>query len=117
MDSQWFSGSCHLLTFTPEELVSTKLRALFQRSKGRDVFDLWLALNQLNVDPLEIIECFAPYRPEFYASERAIENLRLKQVSPPFRRDLELLVTDPPAGYNIISAGEQIIEELLRKIK
>jgi hypothetical protein len=106
-----------LLTFTPEELVATKIRALFQRSKGRDVFDLWLALNQLNLDPSEIIGCFAPYRPENYSAEKAIDNLRSKLLSQPFQRDLEPLVIDLPAGYNVMSAAEQIIDELLRKIK
>jgi hypothetical protein len=117
VSSPWFSGSCNSLTFTPEELVATKIRALFQRSKGRDVFDLWLALNQLNLDPSEIIGCFAPYRPENYSAEKAIDNLRSKLLGQSFQRDLEPLVSDLPAGYNVMSAAEQIIDELLRKIK
>ena len=49
--SSWFTGSCSLQTFTAAELVSTKLRALYQRSKGRDVVDLWLGLDQLDFRP------------------------------------------------------------------
>lgn len=114
--SSWFSGACGLTTFTPAELVSTKIRALFQRSKGRDVFDLWLALQQLDVDPVEILNCFKPYRPENYTSTRAIDNLRAKLADPTFRDDLHLLVTQTPTGYNIDEASELIIEELLSKV-
>lgn len=41
VDSPWWSGQGNILTFTPAELVSTKIRALFQRNEGRDLFDLW----------------------------------------------------------------------------
>ena len=38
--NSWFSGSCEVLTYELEELTGTKLRALYQRRKGRDLFDL-----------------------------------------------------------------------------
>src|SRR5947207_4494711 len=44
VESSWWSGRADILTFEPEELLATKLRALYQRSKGRDLFDLWLGL-------------------------------------------------------------------------
>lgn len=114
--STWLTGSCSLTTFAPAELVSTKLRALFQRSKGRDVFDLWLALKLLNVDPEEILDCFGSYCPENYSATRAIGNLRAKLADPTFREDLHLLVTQTPPGYDIDQAGELIIDELLSKV-
>lgn len=40
--NSWFTGKTQVLTFDPAELVATKLRALHQRKKGRDLFDLWL---------------------------------------------------------------------------
>jgi len=39
VDSSWFTGSADVLTFTLDEVVATEFRALFQRSKGRDLFD------------------------------------------------------------------------------
>lgn len=36
----WFTGSAEVLTYAPAELLGTKLRALYQRKKGRDLFDL-----------------------------------------------------------------------------
>jgi predicted nucleotidyltransferase component of viral defense system len=46
MKSSWFEGSCNLNTYHLEELLGTKLRALYQRRKGRDLFDLFFALYQ-----------------------------------------------------------------------
>lgn len=41
VDSRWFSGKTEILTYDREELLGTKLRALYQRKKGRDLFDLF----------------------------------------------------------------------------
>src|SRR5579872_123477 len=41
VDSRWFSGQANIRSYQLEELMGTKLRALYQRSKGRDLFDLW----------------------------------------------------------------------------
>jgi predicted nucleotidyltransferase component of viral defense system len=38
--NQWFNGSCKIATYQLYELVGTKLRALYQRKKGHDLFDL-----------------------------------------------------------------------------
>lgn len=67
--SSWFSESGDVTTFALAELVSTKLRALFQRSKGRDLFDLWLSLVELGVRPVDLAECFGPYRPDGYTAD------------------------------------------------
>jgi predicted nucleotidyltransferase component of viral defense system len=41
----WFSGETKIATFSNEELLSTKIRALLQRNKGRDLIDLSHALD------------------------------------------------------------------------
>ena len=38
--NQWYNGSCEITTYQLEELIGTKLRALYQRRKGHDLFDL-----------------------------------------------------------------------------
>jgi len=60
--SRWFDGSAEVTTFTLEELMATKLRALYQRSKGRDAFDLDRGL-QLpeRPSPTRIVELFQGY--------------------------------------------------------
>ena len=40
----WFSGEASIPTFSREEMMATKLRALLQRDKGRDLYDLAHAL-------------------------------------------------------------------------
>lgn len=39
VDSDWYQGSAVVQTYELEELLGTKLRALYQRRKGRDLFD------------------------------------------------------------------------------
>ena len=41
MDSPWFTGATDIITYELDELMATKLRALYQRRKGRDLFDIW----------------------------------------------------------------------------
>jgi predicted nucleotidyltransferase component of viral defense system len=48
--NQWFTGGCKITTYHLEELMGTKLRALYQRKKGRDLFDLYTALKLKNTD-------------------------------------------------------------------
>ena len=50
-----------LNTYTLEELLATKLRALYQRRKGRDLFDLWLGVTEGKADAGRIIHVFKKY--------------------------------------------------------
>jgi predicted nucleotidyltransferase component of viral defense system len=113
----WFSGATSILTFTPEELISTKLRALYQRKKGRDLFDLWLALVRMGLDPAEIVACFAPYRPQGYTAHLAVDNLREKLADEAFNRDLDPLVAQWPHGYNVGTAGQLVIDTVLTRLE
>lgn len=61
VDSDWYGGNAEIASFEPEELFGTKLRALLQRRKSRDLFDLHLGLDQLALDPDKIIACFEHY--------------------------------------------------------
>jgi predicted nucleotidyltransferase component of viral defense system len=44
VENPWFTGQADIATFTNEEMLATKLRALLERDKGRDLFDLAHAL-------------------------------------------------------------------------
>jgi predicted nucleotidyltransferase component of viral defense system len=61
VNSRWHSGSCKIKTYKLEELLGTKLRALYQRRKGRDLFDLWLGLTLGKADPSIIVKTFQEY--------------------------------------------------------
>lgn len=59
--SRWFNGSCNIKSYELNELLGTKLRALYQRKKGRDLFDLAIALDHKDADPAKIVDIFYGY--------------------------------------------------------
>ena len=61
VDSRWFEGSCSIHTYELDELLGTKLRALYQRKQGRDLFDLAVALKHSAVDPKRVVAAFSEY--------------------------------------------------------
>lgn len=61
-NSSWSSGVVMIRTFKIEELLGTKMRALYQRRKGRDLYDLYVALRTLpHLDRQAILHCFTNY--------------------------------------------------------
>ena len=61
VDNDWYQAKTEIASFTPEELFGTKLRALLQRRKNRDMFDLHYALEQLAIDDDQLVACFHHY--------------------------------------------------------
>lgn len=61
VENDWYTGECEILTYELEELAGTKLRALYQRRKGRDLFDLYKILSKNDVDDNKILECYHKY--------------------------------------------------------
>lgn len=61
ISSRWFAGEAKIATYQLDELLGTKLRALYQRRKGRDLFDLATALEKTSADPDRIVEVFSGY--------------------------------------------------------
>ena len=61
VESRWFAGACSVHTYELDELLGTKLRALYQRKQGRDLFDLAIALKHSAVDPRRVVAAFAEY--------------------------------------------------------
>lgn len=62
VDNPWYTGSAEILTYQLEELLGTKLRALYQRKKGRDLFDLSEALVRFSgMDVEKVATCFTRY--------------------------------------------------------
>ena len=93
--SRWFDGACEIPTYTLDELISTKLRALYQRKKGRDLFDIATALDSATVDPERIVLAFTKYVE--YGGVRVTramfeKNIAAKVRDPQFSPDLEPLL-------------------------
>lgn len=114
--SSWFSGTTQVITFTAAELMATKIRALYQRRKDRDLFDIWLGLTDLELTGDQLLAAFGPYRPEGLTANLAIDNLRAKLADFGFRNDLAPLLGATPADYDIDEAAERVIAEVLAKL-
>lgn len=111
--SGYYTGCADVRTFQAEEMAATKVRALYQRSKGRDLFDLWLMLEIHKLDPYKIIKSFEHYRPEAFSSVMAIENLEMKLNNERFLEDLAFLAVSFNMDYQPKAAGEIVVNKLL----
>ncbi len=113
VDSRWWQGEARVPTFALTEMMATKLRALYQRSKGRDLFDLWLVLTTKKPDPETIVDGLRHYMKDAAFTYRDLAaNLRDKLEDADFRSDLELLVLAVPAGYTVDRAADLVMEQL-----
>jgi predicted nucleotidyltransferase component of viral defense system len=93
--SRWFTGAAEMHTYDLDELLGTKLRALYQRKKGRDLFDLAHALGRGGVSAERIVQCFERYMREGGARvTRAMfeQNLAAKKTDPIFSSDMTPLL-------------------------
>ena len=61
VESRWYSGQADIATFELDELLATKMRALYQRRKGRDLFDLAMGLGDARSNPGRIAAAFREY--------------------------------------------------------
>ena len=118
--NDWFTGSTEIRTYSINELLGTKLRALYQRSKGRDLFDLDYSRLCLDLDFDQIIQCFKEYisfttgkRPP--TKKEFLLNLEKKEIDSEFTGDLEALLR-PEISYNQEAAFKWLKNELIEKI-
>lgn len=118
IQSSWFNGSAEILTYSLEELLGSKMRALYQRRKGRDLFDLWYALEQKQIDIKKLIIAyrkFMEYLPQPPTKKMYIANITEKMNDNEFLRDMEILLK-PGIEFNINEAYEAIKGKILEKM-
>lgn len=115
VQSDWFSGEARVNTFQLEEILATKLRALYQRTKGRDLFDLWHTITQINVDIPKVIEIFHLYmqKNNHFISRALFEkNLEMKLTNQLFLEDIGILLSPnlkKSHASNLITEDQNII--------
>jgi len=118
--SEWFSGKAKLRTYNINELLGTKLRALYQRSKGRDLFDLYYSQQNIDLNYEQIVNCFKEYT-SFATGKRPpskkefLLNIEEKENSAEFTGDMEALLR-PEIKYNQREAFNWLKTELIEKI-
>jgi predicted nucleotidyltransferase component of viral defense system len=78
-------SSSIVLCETPEEIMSDKIRALYERKylKGRDIYDFWWIIKNLKVAPkwIEAREKFSMYKNPFVPAREADFFLKKESVS------------------------------------
>jgi len=118
VQSPWFVGHADVQTYAPDELFGTKMRALYQRRKGRDLYDLALGLERALLDPDQVIRCFRHYmEQEGHAVTRQEyeRNLRAKVKRPDFRGDIQPLLA-PDARYDPDAALDLVMAQLVARL-
>ncbi len=110
VSTQWFKGKCLIPTFTIEELLGTKLRALYQRRKGRDLFDIWHTLTHHKIDINKMFfvlkRCLIK-EGNVISEKDFMENVNAKVKHPDFRNDVAGMLR-PEFHYNVDTAWEVI---------
>lgn len=115
----WFNGECMINTYHIEELLGTKLRALYQRRKGRDLFDLDLALTKLEIDISKLIQCYKEYinfsDGTSPTSKMFVANMVEKMSDDEFRNDI-FTILRPEVEYHNDLAYKKISDEIISRL-
>ena len=119
MENSWFSGECNLTGYELEELLGTKLRALYQRRKGRDLFDLYWAMTHQNVDAEKLVRCYRKYM-EYSVDKpptqkQFLANMEEKILMKEFTDDVYLILKKG-VQYDEREAWEMVRGKLLERL-
>lgn len=118
VSSRWIEGSCEIGTYTIDELLGTKMRALYQRKKGRDLFDLAIALEKTPLEPGRTVAAFSEYmdRDGHRVTRAQFEkNIQAKLNDRQFNADIGPLLAD---GYSwdSESAARTVLSRLIAQL-
>jgi len=115
VDSPWFNGTTGLTTFQLEELLATKVRALYQRRKGRDLFDLWYADQNTDIDWPRVLGAFHQIMKNDgtpVTDKQLRLNLEEKLGHPDFLTDIPNLLR-PGIAFDLQTSAVSLLEEIL----
>ena len=118
VESRWFTGNCLIKTYQLDELLGTKLRALYQRRKGRDLFDMHIALAEGRADPERVVAAFEHYmEAEEHRVTRAVfeENLAGKMADARFLSDIPPLLTADQT-WEPLAAADAVAGTLIARL-
>lgn len=117
--NSWFSGNCELTTYHLEELLGTKLRALYQRKKGRDLFDLYKAIIDKDVSTELLLRCYNRYMDFSVAKaptyKQFVQNMEDKMKDPEFLGDMDNLL-HPDETFDMEEAYQIVKEKIIDKL-
>ena len=116
-DSSWFSGTSSISTYTFEEILATKLRALYQRRKGRDLFDLFISkdLRPKYKTVMEIFNQYIKAENNIITANQFYNNLSEKMKNKEFLADIYPIV-NPDLNYSPTKAYQYVTENYIKNI-
>jgi predicted nucleotidyltransferase component of viral defense system len=120
VDSSWFKGDCDITTYQIEELLGTKIRALYQRKKGRDLYDIYKsAITNSEISLVKLLESYRYYMRKESGGipDRTtyLKNVESKMDDPEFLGDTTALlrpdeIYNPEDGFLLIK--KEIIDKM-----
>ena len=117
--NSWFSGQCNITGYEIEELLGTKLKALYQRKKGRDLFDIYRVLKNLDIDTGKIIHCYNIHMMNSVnkppTQKQFLSHINEKMMDKDFLEDIQLVLKQG-IEYKNEEAWELVRKELIEKI-
>jgi predicted nucleotidyltransferase component of viral defense system len=120
VSSDWFTGKANITTYSINELLGTKRRALYQRKKGRDLFDLDYSRLNMEIDLDQVITSFNQYMDFSVESsptrKQFLLNLEEKEQDSDFLNDMDGLIR-PGVEYNQAAAFEWLKNDVLTKLR
>jgi predicted nucleotidyltransferase component of viral defense system len=120
VNSSWYSGECDITTYKIEELLGTKLRALYQRKKGRDLFDIYKSIiSDTTVSCEEIVKSYKNYMENepggIPSRDIYLKNLEAKINDPEFLGDTTALLR-PDETYDHEEGFRLVKREIIDKM-
>ncbi len=118
IDNEWYKGDCEIVTYELEELMATKLRALYQRRKGRDLFDLWHICKLGLVDIKQVVEIFKKYCAKDsidISTELFRKNMLIKKLNKDFQVDMNVLFSHQ-TSWNFDEAFEFVLDVIISQL-
>lgn len=114
----WPGGVVSIRTPRLDEQAAFKVRALWERNKGRDLFDLWAALTQSGANPEIVTSVFNDhYRKSGFDPAKLLENLHGRLEAGNFESDLKPFVRSwPPYGYAPDVAVGLVRDEIVSRL-
>ena len=113
VNNQWFSGESQVTTYQLDELLGTKLRALYQRRKGRDLYDLYKGLSVADAGAGNILKCYTEYMKHSAVTppsrKEFLRNIELKMQDKDFLSDMKMLLRvgekyDPQKAWEVVKS-------------
>jgi predicted nucleotidyltransferase component of viral defense system len=119
VENPWFTGEASIPSFSREEILATKLRALLQRERGRDLLDLshseevFAGLNDPRV--VELFSIYMQIKGLNITRAEAERRMYAKLANPNFLADVRPLLTAAAAAKLNDEAARQAFDRVMKR--